>query len=163
MTNTLYTIGPLIKVSERGKTTARRRSFLALLSRKLTTSFSKDQGPISPSIALLRDGPIAATSQIDASAASERIHDNVAARQADLIQLAQIASTYPSRERFLTELTLDPPNATSDEAGAPLLDEDYLILCKRGANHAQPLSPASHAPLIGKSTSAAGARTRLPR
>ena len=25
-------------------------------------------------------------------------------------------------------LTLDPPSATSDEAGAPLLDEDYLIL-----------------------------------
>ena len=35
---------------------------------------------------------------------------------------------YPSRERFLTELTLDPPDATSDEAGVPLLDEDYLIL-----------------------------------
>ena len=33
-----------------------------------------------------------------------------------------------TRERFLTELTLDPPDATSDEAGAPLLDEDYLIL-----------------------------------
>jgi DNA helicase-2/ATP-dependent DNA helicase PcrA len=45
-----------------------------------------------------------------------------------LRQLAQIASTYPSRERFLTELTLDPPNATSDQADAPLLDEDYLIL-----------------------------------
>jgi DNA helicase-2/ATP-dependent DNA helicase PcrA len=28
----------------------------------------------------------------------------------------------------LTELTLDPPGATSDEAGLPLLDEDYLIL-----------------------------------
>ena len=42
--------------------------------------------------------------------------------------LAQIASTYPNRQRFLTELTLDPPSATSDEAGAPLLDEDYLIL-----------------------------------
>ena len=40
----------------------------------------------------------------------------------------QIAATYPSRERFLTELTLDPPDATSDQAGAPLLDEDYLIL-----------------------------------
>ena len=40
----------------------------------------------------------------------------------------QIASTYPSRERFLTELTLDPPNPTSDEAGTPLLDDDYLIL-----------------------------------
>ncbi len=39
-----------------------------------------------------------------------------------------IASGYPNRERFLTELTLDPPGATSDEAGMPLLDEDYLIL-----------------------------------
>jgi len=44
------------------------------------------------------------------------------------VQLGQIASTYPTRERFLTELTLDPPDATSDEAGVPLLDEDYLIL-----------------------------------
>jgi len=50
------------------------------------------------------------------------------ARRADLIQLEQIASGYPSRERFLTELTLDPPDATSDQAGVPLLDEDYLIL-----------------------------------
>ena len=58
----------------------------------------------------------------------ERIHEDAALREADLLQLAQIASTYPSRERFLTELTLDPPDATSDEAGVPLLDEDYLIL-----------------------------------
>ena len=35
---------------------------------------------------------------------------------------------YPSREAFVTELTLDPPQATGDLAGAPLLDEDYLIL-----------------------------------
>jgi DNA helicase-2/ATP-dependent DNA helicase PcrA len=49
-------------------------------------------------------------------------------RQADLVQLEQIAAGYPSRERFLTELTLDPPDATSDQAGVPLLDEDYLIL-----------------------------------
>ncbi|WP_408742536.1 3'-5' exonuclease [Acetobacter oryzoeni] len=35
---------------------------------------------------------------------------------------------YPSREKFLTELTLDPPDAASDQAGVPLLDEDYLIL-----------------------------------
>jgi hypothetical protein len=32
-------------------------------------------------------------------------------READLQQLAQIASTYPNRQRFLTELTLDPPSA----------------------------------------------------
>ena len=58
----------------------------------------------------------------------ERLHEDAAVRQGDLHQLGQIAATYPSRERFLTELTLDPPHATSDEAGTPLLDEDYLIL-----------------------------------
>ncbi|HUD97240.1 MAG TPA: 3'-5' exonuclease, partial [Woeseiaceae bacterium] len=31
-------------------------------------------------------------------------------------------------ERFLTELTLDPPAAAGDLAGDPLLDEDYLVL-----------------------------------
>jgi DNA helicase-2/ATP-dependent DNA helicase PcrA len=58
----------------------------------------------------------------------ERLHEDAATRRADLLQLAQIASGYPSRERFLTELTLDPPDATSDETGPPTLDEDYLIL-----------------------------------
>jgi DNA helicase-2/ATP-dependent DNA helicase PcrA len=58
----------------------------------------------------------------------ERIHDDAMLRQPDLLQLVQIASTYPNRERFLTELTLDPPDATSDRAADPLLDEDYLIL-----------------------------------
>jgi DNA helicase-2/ATP-dependent DNA helicase PcrA len=58
----------------------------------------------------------------------ERIHEDADVRRADLIQLEQIAGGYPSRERFLTELTLDPPDATSDQAGVPLLDEDYLIL-----------------------------------
>ncbi len=58
----------------------------------------------------------------------ERIHEDASTRQADLVQLEQIASGYPSRERFLTELTLDPPDATSDQAGVPLLDEDYVIL-----------------------------------
>ena len=58
----------------------------------------------------------------------ERIYDDAVMREADLLQLAQIAAGYASRERFLTELTLDPPDATSAEAGAPHLDEDYLIL-----------------------------------
>ena len=43
--------------------------------------------------------------------------EDAAQREADLTQLAQIAASYPTRERFLTELTLDPPDATSDEAG----------------------------------------------
>ena len=58
----------------------------------------------------------------------ERVHDDAAVRAADLVQLEQIASGYPSRERFLTELTLDPPDAASDESGPPHLDEDYFIL-----------------------------------
>ena len=58
----------------------------------------------------------------------DRIYEDAETRRADLLQPEQIASGYPSRERFLTELTLDPPDATSDQAGVPLLDEDYLIL-----------------------------------
>ena len=57
-----------------------------------------------------------------------RRHENADIRAGDLRQLEAIAAGYGSRERFLTELTLDPPSATSDEAGIPLLDEDYLIL-----------------------------------
>jgi DNA helicase-2/ATP-dependent DNA helicase PcrA len=58
----------------------------------------------------------------------ERLYEDAAVRQADLAQLARIAAGYPTRERFLTELTLDPPDATSDESGPPGRDEDYLIL-----------------------------------
>jgi DNA helicase-2/ATP-dependent DNA helicase PcrA len=58
----------------------------------------------------------------------DRVHEDADTRKADLLQLEQIARGYSSRERFLTELTLDPPDATSDQAGVPLLDEDYLIL-----------------------------------
>ena len=57
-----------------------------------------------------------------------RIHEDSEIRLGDLLQLEQIAAGYRSRERFLTELTLDPPDATSDQSGVPLLDEDYLIL-----------------------------------
>src|SRR6516164_7816338 len=44
------------------------------------------------------------------------------------LRWAETRATAWSRERFLTELTLDPPDATSDQAGVPHLDEDYLIL-----------------------------------
>ena len=39
-----------------------------------------------------------------------------------------MANASSSRQQFLTDMTLDPPAATSDESGPPLLDEDYLIL-----------------------------------
>ncbi len=58
----------------------------------------------------------------------ERIHDDAPARKLDVDQLVRLAAGYSNRERFLTELTLDPPQATSDRSGAPHRDEDYLIL-----------------------------------
>jgi DNA helicase-2/ATP-dependent DNA helicase PcrA len=58
----------------------------------------------------------------------ERLYDGLDTREADLEQLEQISGRYPTRERFLTELTLDPPSAAGDLAGDPMLDEDYLIL-----------------------------------
>jgi DNA helicase-2/ATP-dependent DNA helicase PcrA len=58
----------------------------------------------------------------------ERIYDGLETREADLEQLELISGKYPTRERFLTELTLDPPSAAGDLAGDPYLDEDYLIL-----------------------------------
>jgi DNA helicase-2/ATP-dependent DNA helicase PcrA len=58
----------------------------------------------------------------------ERLYEQVHTRLGDLDQFEQLSSQFPSRERFITELTLDPPQATSDLAGRPSLDEDYLVL-----------------------------------
>ena len=58
----------------------------------------------------------------------ERLYEEFHTRLGDLDQLELLSGQYPSRERFLTELTLDPPNATSDLSGRPSLDEDFLVL-----------------------------------
>jgi DNA helicase-2/ATP-dependent DNA helicase PcrA len=58
----------------------------------------------------------------------ETVYDEVSARRSDLEQLDRISSGYGSRQRFLTELTLDPPDATGAEAGVPFLEEDWLTL-----------------------------------
>ena len=50
------------------------------------------------------------------------------ARLHDIEQLEHVAGAHSARGRFLSELALDPPTSTSDLAGPPLLDEDYLIL-----------------------------------
>lgn len=58
----------------------------------------------------------------------QRLYDAAQVRAGDLDQLEKIAQQYATRESFITELTLDPPQVSSDLAGDPLLDEDYLIL-----------------------------------
>jgi DNA helicase-2/ATP-dependent DNA helicase PcrA len=57
-----------------------------------------------------------------------RMYENPKVRVRDLEQLEQIAAGYRSRSRFITDLTLDPPRATSDLAQAPYLEEDFLVL-----------------------------------
>ena len=58
----------------------------------------------------------------------ERIYDAAFSRIGDLEQLEKLSAQYPSRERFLTELTLDPPTVTSDQSGSASRDEDYVVL-----------------------------------
>jgi DNA helicase-2/ATP-dependent DNA helicase PcrA len=58
----------------------------------------------------------------------ERLYEEAQVRAGDLEQMEKISLQFESRERFLTELALDPPSATGDLSGAPHLDEDYLVL-----------------------------------
>ncbi|OUS26426.1 ATP-dependent DNA helicase [Gammaproteobacteria bacterium 45_16_T64] len=55
-------------------------------------------------------------------------YDDHFVRFGDVEQLAQISQQFPTRERFLSELTLDPPQTTGDLAGTPHIDDDFLIL-----------------------------------
>ena len=58
----------------------------------------------------------------------ERIYDAAFSRTGDLEQLEHLSAQHSSRERFLTELTLDPPSVSSDQTGMASKDEDYVIL-----------------------------------
>ncbi len=58
----------------------------------------------------------------------ERIYESAWTRTGDLEQLEQLSSQQPSRERFLTELTLDPPALTGAPSTGASKDEDYVIL-----------------------------------
>jgi DNA helicase-2/ATP-dependent DNA helicase PcrA len=49
-------------------------------------------------------------------------------RLRDFDALSRLAPTYPSIARMVAELTIDPPTSTSDLAGPPHLDDDYIVL-----------------------------------
>jgi DNA helicase-2/ATP-dependent DNA helicase PcrA len=51
-----------------------------------------------------------------------------ALRLGDLEQLVAAAGEATTLGRFVCELIIDPPNSSSDLAGPPHLDEDYLVL-----------------------------------
>jgi DNA helicase-2/ATP-dependent DNA helicase PcrA len=58
----------------------------------------------------------------------KKLYDNASVRLHDLENLEQIATRYRSRRSFLVDLQLDPPVSTSDLAGPPGKDEDWLVL-----------------------------------
>jgi len=101
--------------------TPETRDHLALLRNVLTDCRGEGNGEPDPA------------TQIDRLAdfckeVFDRTYDDAAARLGDIEHLAALAADYPDRCRFLTEITLDPPNSTSDFADVPHLDDDYLIL-----------------------------------
>jgi DNA helicase-2/ATP-dependent DNA helicase PcrA len=105
----------------------------ALIEFRPPASCAEDWPAFAETLRLIRSNAVGWPAEFDLACRwylphLERRYEDARMREADLLQLAQIASTYPGRQRFLTELTLDPPSATSDEAGSPLLDEDYLVL-----------------------------------
>jgi ATP-dependent DNA helicase UvrD/PcrA len=56
------------------------------------------------------------------------LYEDPRPRRSDLDQLERMAAQHPSRSSFLTDLTLDPPEACGGEAGIPIKDEDWLVL-----------------------------------
>lgn len=55
-------------------------------------------------------------------------YENATARLADVDRLGALAAGHHDRGRFLAELTLDPPSSTSELAGPPHLDDDWLTI-----------------------------------
>ena len=55
-------------------------------------------------------------------------YENPQPRESDILHLEQLATGYTELESFLDDLVLDPPVSTSDLAGPPLRDEDWLVL-----------------------------------
>ena len=83
---------------------------------------------------LARAAQLASTAE-RAAAILAALHDplaaryaDAAARRADLERLADAAAGSPSLHDALVQLALDPPVSTSDLAGRPRLDDDYLII-----------------------------------
>jgi DNA helicase-2/ATP-dependent DNA helicase PcrA len=126
-------VGPRIAARTIDAVLAAVDAAAALAAQPVAAAVAADRDALAALYARLRGGGGGWPAELDAvrrwyEPHLTRMHDHAPARLADLRQLAAVAAGVPTRERFLTELTLDPPEATSAEAGAPLLDEEYLIL-----------------------------------
>jgi len=113
-----------------------RRMLGALLAGEtpsVPSAAAADWGRLSSALEECRGGGLSPAAEVERLRAFldpvlTRAYDNADVRKADLEQLALAASGYRSRSRFVAELTLDPPASTSDLAGPPGLDDDWLVL-----------------------------------
>jgi DNA helicase-2/ATP-dependent DNA helicase PcrA len=55
-------------------------------------------------------------------------YENPKPRHSDIEHIVALSAGYTSRTQFIADLILDPPSSTSDLAGPPQRDEDYLVL-----------------------------------
>jgi DNA helicase-2/ATP-dependent DNA helicase PcrA len=94
---------------------------------------------VRPSLSVTLGGLARARSRVAPGARAEMVLDAVrplvvgrypdaAVRLGDLERLAGAARAAPDLASWLAELTIDPPASTSDFAGRPHLDEDFLVI-----------------------------------
>ena len=93
------------------------------------------RAPADGLIRALRDARVEALPGVRAECLSRALapliksrYPDGALRLHDLEQLAAAAREASALGQFVSELIIDPPNSSSDLAGPPHLDEDYLVL-----------------------------------
>jgi len=126
-------IGPVHAKQALDHLEAQRHSFKSLAALELPATAAKDWQRFCSLLAKLADPETPWAGQVGLvrswyTPQLERLYDNSWTRIGDLDALEALSGQHPSRERFVTELTLDPPVVTSDLAGPASKDEDYVIL-----------------------------------
>jgi DNA helicase-2/ATP-dependent DNA helicase PcrA len=106
----------------------RWREAVAAAPPRARARLGETMGALAAAAALERTADRAAAILAALAAPLEFRYPDAALRMADLQRLADAAATRPSLHDALVELTLDPPVSSSDLAGPPRLDQDYLIL-----------------------------------
>jgi DNA helicase-2/ATP-dependent DNA helicase PcrA len=126
-------IGPVLAKQALDHLEARQHSFKSLAALELPQAVQKDWRQFCGLFEKLADPQTPWEGQVGLVRAwykpqLERLYEDSWSRSGDLEALEQLAGQHPSRERFVTELTLDPPVVTGDLAGRASKDDDYVIL-----------------------------------
>src|ERR1700738_1456566 len=126
-------VGPSTAAKIQDQMEAQRHDWRVFSSIHVPKATAEDWSPFSKLMRRLRKGKAGWPTEFDLVRTWYephllRLYDDGQLRAADIVQLEQIAAGYQSREQFLTEVTLDPPEGTSGRAKAQKRDEDYTVL-----------------------------------